>query len=322
MYKENKSIIALLIFIIAILIALAIQAPEFFALQNVSDIVLNTSTILIAALGMLMVILTGQIDVSVGAILAICSAVTGILAKADVAIPIIILASLATGGLLGAINGSLVAFFKLDSIVATLGTLSIYRGLLILWTKGVWITGLSSNILTIGQGKVFKIPIPAIITFGVSLIMMYIMRYIKWGRELYAVGSNQQAAHLSGINVKWIKVSAFLFSGILIGLAGVIYATRFGGIQSNTGKGFELIVISAVVVGGASIMGGSGTVLGTVLGALLVSTIGTILIFFRISAFWEQAVQGLIILLSVASYAISTRRRSKELFRKKGEAGR
>ncbi|WHH57273.1 ABC transporter permease [Petroclostridium sp. X23] len=303
MYKENKNIISLLVFFAVILITLSIKAPAFFTLQNLSDIVLNSSTVAIVALGMITVILIGQIDVSVGAILAICCAVTGMLAKAGLPVPVVVVASIAVGALLGLINGSFVALLGLDAIVVTLGTLSIYRGLLILWTNGKWISGLPQEILAIGQGKVFGIPIPVIIAGLVFIIMYLVLKYASFGRNFYAVGSNSKAARLSGINVRRTQINAFMINGALVGVAALIYATRFGGIQSNTGQGFEMTVIAAVVVGGASTLGGSGTALGTLLGSLLVSTIGTILIFFNISAFWEQAVQGLIILLSVSLYA-------------------
>ena len=216
----------------------------------------------------------------------------------------VILGALAVGLVLGVVNGLVVTMLKLDAIVATLGLLSIYRGLLIIITKGSWINGLPADILKIGQGKWLGIPIPVYISIGIVALMWFILNRTEWGRNFYAVGSNQDSARLSGINVKLTRIIAFAVCGVMVGLAAVIYTTRFGGIQSNTGKGWEMTLISSAVVGGASTIGGEGDVSGVFLGALLVSALGTVLVFFGIDALWEQAVQGLIIFISVASYAI------------------
>lgn len=304
MYKNRKAIKALLIFYVIILAIMIIKAPAFFSFENGIDILLNTSTTAIAALGMLCVLLVGDIDVSVGAILAACCTVTGILAKAELPIIVVIAGALAVGALLGIINGIVVTILKLDAIVATLGLLSIYRGLLIIITKGSWINGLPANVLKIGQGKWLGIPIPVYITIVVAAIMWFVLNRTEWGRNFYAVGSNADSARLSGIHVKRTRIAAFVVCGVLVGAAAVIYTTRFGGIQSNTGKGWEMTLISSAVVGGASTVGGEGDVSGVFLGALLVSALGTLLVFFGIDALWEQAVQGLIIFISVASYAV------------------
>ncbi|MCB7303186.1 ABC transporter permease [Bariatricus massiliensis] len=304
MYKNRKAIKALLAFYAIILIVMICRAPSFFTFENATDILLNTSTTAIAAMGMLCVLLVGDIDVSVGAVLAACCTTTGILAKAGLPMIVVILGSLAVGLLLGVVNGLVVTMLKLDAIVATLGLLSIYRGLLIIITKGSWINGLPAGILKIGQGKWFGIPIPVYISIVIVALMWFILNRTEWGRNFYAVGSNKDSARLSGINVKLTRIIAFAVCGIMVGLAAVIYTTRFGGIQSNTGKGWEMTLISSAVVGGASTVGGEGDVAGVFLGALLVSALGTVLVFFGIDALWEQAVQGLIIFISVASYAI------------------
>lgn len=313
MYKNRKAIKALLVFYVAILLIMIIKAPSFFSFENALDILLNTSTTAIAALGMLCVLLVGDIDVSVGAVLAACCTTTGVLAKAGLPLIVVILGSLAVGLVLGMINGLVVTVLKLDAIVATLGLLSIYRGFLILITKGSWINGLPKEVLAFGQGKWFGIPIPIYVTAGIVAVMWYVLNRTEWGRNFYAVGSNQDSARLSGINVNFTRVTAFVVCGILIGFAAVIYTTRYGGIQSNTGKGWEMTLISSAVVGGASTVGGEGDVSGVFFGALLVSALGTILVFFGIDALWEQAVQGLIIFVSVASYAIDFKKLGTKL---------
>lgn len=304
MYKNRRAVKALVVFYVVILGVMFIKAPGFFSFENAVDIFLNTSTTAIAALGMLCVLLVGDIDVSVGAVLAACCTMTGILAKAELPLVVVIAGAVSAGALLGLINGTVVTMFKLDAIVATLGLLSIYRGLMIIMTKGSWINGLLAGILRIGQGRWLNIPIPVYIAAAVAVIMCFVLNRTEWGRNFYAVGSNKDSARLGGINVNLTRISAFVVCGILVGVAAVIYTTRFGGIQSNTGKGWEMTLISSAVVGGASTVGGEGDVPGVLLGALLVSALGTFLVFFGIDALWEQAVQGGIIFVSAASYAV------------------
>jgi rhamnose transport system permease protein len=286
-----------------------LKSPAFFSIQNLNDIAVNTSYLAISALGMMFVIVIGQIDVSVGAILAICCTLTGILSKSGIPILWVAFITLLAGAALGTINGLLVSICKIHSIVATLGTLSIYRGVLIYYTKGIWITSLPDSLLKIGRGKVLGFPIAVVLTACAFFAVSFAFRYIRAGRYIFAVGSNQESARLSGISIARVQISAFLCNGLLVGLSALIFAGRFGGIQSNTGQGYELSVITAVVVGGANIFGGSGTPLGTLLGALMVSIIGTSLIFFNVSAFWEQAVQGTFILLAVIYYSLQSKRK-------------
>ncbi len=320
MYKERKSILSLLSFFGIILLLLVFESPDFFTLKNFSDIMLGSATTIIGAMGMMLVILMGQIDVSVGSIFAICCAVTGVLAKSGMPIPLAVLTAVCAGAALGAVNGLLFAVVGIDAIVVTLGMNSIYRGGLILCTQGAWITGLPPAILQIGQGKLLGVPVPVWISLCVFALLALLLRYTSWGRNLYAIGSNTRAAHLSGIKVKLTQVSAFAVNGALVAVSAVIYATRFGGVESNTGQGFEMVFISAAVVGGVSILGGSGSTFGTLLGAILIGTVSTVLIFFKINSYWEQAVEGIIILAAVSLYQIHGDR-IKAFFKREGGNG-
>ena len=320
MYTDRRTQLSILVFLGVLSLVLLLKAPSFFTVRNIIDITVNTSYVAIAALGMMLVIVIGQIDVSVGAILAICCTVTGMLSKQGVPAIALLFAAMGTGALLGLINGLFVALLRIHAIVVTLGTLSIFRGLLIVLTQGKWISGLPDNLLQIGRGRFLGCPVPVIIAIFVFIIASWALYALPGGRSLFAVGSNREAARLSGINVPLTQIWAFVMNGALVGLAALIFAGRFGGIQSNTGQGFELIVITAVVVGGADIFGGSGTPLGTLLGALLISVIGTTLIFFNISAFWEQAVQGLFILFAVTFYALRSKRSSARVAESLGGA--
>lgn len=320
MYTDRRTQLSILLFLGVLFLVLLLKAPSFFTMRNIIDITVNTSYVAIAALGMMLVIVIGQIDVSVGAILGICCTLTGMLSKQGAPTFMLFVVAIGAGAFLGLINGLLVALLRIHSIVVTLGTLSIFRGLLIYQTQGIWISGLPDTLLQIGRGRFLGIPVPVIIAIVVFVIAAWFLRSVPGGRSLFAVGSNREAARLSGINVPLVQVCAFVINGALVGLAALIFAGRFGGIQSNTGQGFELIVITAVVVGGADIFGGAGTPLGTLLGALLISIIGTTLIFFNVSAFWEQAVQGLFILLAVTYYALRSQFSGTRLMEKSGGA--
>ncbi|PZA05746.1 MULTISPECIES: ABC transporter permease [unclassified Meiothermus] len=309
MYVDRGRQISIAVFLLALAGVLLAAAPSFFSLGNFKDILVNISYVAIAALGMMMVILTGQIDISVGAILSICSTLAATASKAGLPLGAVFLISIGAGAALGLVNGLLVTRFKIHSIIVTLGTLSVFRGALIYFTKGAWIYQLPEDFRRVGLGTFLGIPYPIWALALVLLLGAWVLSSTPWGRALYAVGSNPEAARLSGIRVPFVQASAFVACGALVGLATMFYATRFSTIQSNTGQGFEFLVITAVVVGGVNVFGGSGTVLGVALGALLVGVTGTALTFLRISAYWEQALQGLFILLAVAFDAVRAQRR-------------
>lgn len=295
-------------FLLLLGLVLAVFAPGFYSPGNVTNLLVNMSYLTIAAVGMTAVILTGQIDISVGAILAACSTVAGLSAKAGLPIPLVFLLAVLTGAALGAINGTLVAYVRVHSIVVTLATLAIIRGSIILLTQGSWIYDLPEDFRAVGLGRVLGVPNPVWLMLFTVLIGWLLLAQTRWGRSVYALGSSPEAARLAGIPVRRVQLSVFVLQGALVGVAAMAFATRFTTIQSNTGSGFEFLVITAVVVGGTNIFGGSGTLLGTFLGAFLVAVTGTALTFLRISAFWEGALQGLFILVSVALDALRSGR--------------
>lgn len=304
MHKSRRSLISLLCYYVVILVLVMIISPSFFSASNFTSIFRSTATTLVAAMGMLLVLLVGEIDVSVGSILAMCCVVSGKLALSGVPLVGIVLASIAVGGLMGLINGSVVTFLHLDSIVATLGLLSIYKGIRIIWTSGAWLTGFPSDFLTLGQGTLFGVNYTIYIAVAVMLLMWLVTTRTTFGRNCYAVGSNAKAAHLCSIHVNRTKILAFVICGCLVGLTAVMYTSRFGSVQSNTGNGWEMTVISAAVVGGTSTLGGEGSAPSVALGAVLISALTTLLVFLGIGSLWEEAAQGIIILLSVCTYSI------------------
>jgi len=318
MYVDRGRQISIVAFLAVLTIILVLLAPNFFSLGNFKDILVNISYITIAAMGMMVVIITGQIDISIGATLSITSTLAASASKAGLPIWLVFLISIGSGAALGLINGILTTRFKIHSIIVTLGTLSVFRGALIYFTKGAWIYQLPPDFRSVGLGTFLGIPNPIWAMLVVLLLGAWVLSSTTWGRSLYAVGSNPEAARLSGIRVPLVQASVFVVLGALVGLATMFYATRFSTIQSNQGQGFEFVVITAVVVGGVHIFGGSGTVLGVALGALLVGITGTALTFLDISAYWEQALQGLFILLAVAFDSLRSRRRRFALQKARG----
>jgi ribose/xylose/arabinose/galactoside ABC-type transport system permease subunit len=285
----------------------SLSNAQFLTASNLSDIAVNAAYIAVAAVGMTMVIVSGNIDISVGSILGVCATVAGELARNGQPVVVAFGAAILVGGLLGAVNGLLVAHANIPAIVVTLGMLSILRGGLILVTQGRWIEQLPSEFF-FSQRSTLGVPNPLWVMAVVVLLGMLFMKYHPFGRAIYAVGNNSEAARLAGINPQSVRMFVFVANGLLVGLASVLYASKFTAIQSNAGQGFELIVITSAVVGGVSILGGSGTVFGALLGALLLSLIGTVSIFLQVSPFWLQAVQGLLILMTVLADILRRRR--------------
>jgi rhamnose transport system permease protein len=296
--------------IVALSLVIELVNPEFLTTANLSDIMVNAAYVSVAAAGMTMVIVSGGIDISVGSILGVCATIAGKLAVSGVPVPVAFLTAIGAGALLGVLNGALIAFARIPPIVATLGTLSVLRGGLILVTQGEWIMNMPGDFF-ISQHSLLGVPIPIWVMLIVVALGWLWMRYTVGGRALYAVGGNAEAARLSGINTRRVTLQVYMMNGLLTGIAAVLYAAKFTTIQSNAGLGFELAVITAAVVGGVSILGGSGSVVGALLGALLINVISTGSVFLKISPFWLQTVQGGLILLTVLVDMLRRRRVQK-----------
>ena len=272
--------------------------PGFFSADNFVDILQKCAYIAIAAIGTTLVILCGHIDISIGAAVGLCATVAGKLAVANVPLPVVFLTTILVGGLIGLINGLLVSYVRIPAIVVTLGTASILKGGLILVTGGRWIYGLPQG-FDLSHQTWFGVPVPifALIVFGIGFSVW--LRYTSAGRKIYAVGGNAEAARLSGISERHVTLGVFALNGLLVGVAAVLYATNFSSIQASVASGLELTVITAAVVGGVSILGGSGTVVGAIMGAILLQIIGTAMVFLHVRAEWFQTIQGSLILMTI-----------------------
>ena len=285
----------------ALLVVVAVVAPSFFAPGNLRDLIVNNVPTLLIAIGMTLVILVGQIDISVGSQFAVCSVAAGILAKTGLPMPLVFVAVMLTGALMGALNGTLIGWLRLPSIIVTLAMLVMWRDALRWTTEGAWVQGLPENFQWFGLGQ----STGEILIFAISLVLFAVfawsLRNLVIGRTIYAVGSDAEAARLAGINSTNVVFWVFVVMGGLVGISALLNAIRFSAIPGNSGVGLELKAIAAVVVGGVAITGGRGTLIGTLIGVALLGTIGTALTFLGINPFWEKTIQGAIILAALAS---------------------
>jgi rhamnose transport system permease protein len=293
------------IFILILVIAVTLRAPSFLTVDNFRDIFLNISILAIVALAQTMVIITHGIDLSVSSMVGLVAMMVAFVMKENPETPVLlaVLLGMALGSVLGTFNGLIITFGKVPPIIATLGTLSIYRGLVFYYSQGTWINSfeLPRTFKLLSKGTPLGLPNMVIIALVVAMVVYYFLKYTRTGRDIFAVGSNPDAAQFAGIRKQRITFLVYLLSGLLCGLAAVLWASRFESAQTNTALGFELQTVAASVVGGVSISGGVGTVPGVLLGALLLGIIQNSLTLIRISPFWQLAAQGLLILIAVIS---------------------
>lgn len=314
-----------LIGVLAVLvIAVSIAEPRFLNAQNLRDILLNVTIVALLAVGQTIVVITRNIDLSVGSILGICAFATGVLfADHNVPIPVVFVLGTLFGAAFGLMNGVMVAWARVPSLVITLGTLYVIRGIDYWWAGGRQINAadMPRPFLELATRTILGFPVLALFTIVAMVLVGVVLARSRMGRELYAIGSNPDAAVLAGIQVSRRVLGAFIASGAIAGLAGVLYASRYGTLDAVAGNGIELAAVSAVVVGGVAIFGGSGTVWGAALGALLLATIRSALVTLQIDPFWNQAIQGALLLAAIGLDAYLAMRLAREL-RKRRSANR
>ena len=286
--------------------------PRFVAERNLYSIFHGNAYIAVAAIGMSMVIISGNIDISVGSLIGVLATLSGSLAVAGYPIIICWLAPLLVGAVVAAFMGVLVAYFRIPSIVVSLGMLSILKGGLISITGGKWISKLPEG-YHLAQMKPLGVPMPIYFMIVLTLGAALWLKYSPVGRSIYAVGGNREAARLSGISEKRVILQVFIIHGIFVGIASVLFATQLSVIQTAVPPNLELTIITASVVGGVSILGGMGTVVGSTLAAILLAAIGSSLIFINMSPYWLRSVQGVLILLTVLADLARRRRQARAL---------
>ncbi len=296
-YGRELSLIAV---ILAVAGVLAVAAPGFFTAANERDLAMASMPVLIVALGMTLIILTGQIDISVGSQFAIAGVLAGVLAKTGLPVALAAAGACLAGALMGALNGALVAWARMPSIVVTLATMVALRDALRWITQGAWVQDLPPDFQWFGRSLRASELITAACAGLLSIALAYSLRRVAAGRAVYATGSDANAARTAGIDPSRVVFGVFTLTGALTGCAALLNAVRFNQIPANAGVGLELQAIAAVVVGGTAIAGGRGGIAGTLLGVILLAMIGPALTFLGINAYWEKAIQGAIILMAVA----------------------
>ncbi|GGO33944.1 monosaccharide-transporting ATPase [Gemmobacter aquaticus] len=298
--KSREAILALAI--LALLAVIAFRFPGFVAPANLANVLTDTSPLIILALGQMAVILTKCIDLSVAANLALCGMIAAILNGIGVPLPLILIAVVALGAGLGAVNGLLVWKLNIPSIVVTLGTMTIYRGIIFVLTDGKWINAhqMSEGFKAFPRAVILGLPVMAWIAVGVVLGFALFVNRTAPGRALFAVGGNPHAAVYTGISVGRTQFMAFVLSGALAGLTGYLWVARYAVAYVDIAGGFELDVVAACVIGGIAIAGGAGSVAGAVMGALFLGIVKNALPVVGISPFWQMAISGSAILIAIA----------------------
>lgn len=291
---------ALLLFVVLLWAVIAQLTPFFFRPSNILNLLNTTATVVIAGVGMTFVIISGGVDLSVGGVAALAGMVAGISVTQFGlgAVPAVALA-LSAGLAIGFVNGFLVSRFRLQAMIATLGTLSIARGLTLVSTSGRPVFVIEPTLNTIGNGTVFGVPIPIIVASIVLALGHVILSYTEFGRYVYAVGGNEEATRLSGINVRATKTVIYMISGFCAALVGILLVGILGASEPTVGQGLELDAIAVTAIGGTSLMGGIGGLLGTGLGAVLIGTIKNSLTLLNIVSYWQQIIIGIVIIAAV-----------------------
>ena len=289
---------AIFIALIVISAGISLMAPQFLTAKNMYLVSRQISFVAIVALGELFVILTGGIDLSVGSTVGLSGMITGVALAAGVhpifALPIGVL----SGMLIGMFNGSVIAYVGITPFIVSLGALSMGRGLSLVLTKGNPIIEMPSSFFFLAQSDLLGIPTPVIIAAIIAGIVHVTLTYTAFGRRIYAIGGNEQATALSGVDVKMIKLKIYAICGLLAGIVGVLLVARFNSAQPATGKGWELDAIASAVIGGTSLSGGVGTVLGLLIGATVMGVIRNGLVLMQVSAYWQDFIIGGIIVLA------------------------
>lgn len=310
-YVSRVRELGLLAVLLLIIIIVSVQVPRFLTASNLEQILLSVAIIAIVAVGETLVVLTRNVDLSVGSIVGFAAFVTADLFKQQPGTNLVlaILLGCILGLVLGALNGLLVTVGRVPAIIVTLGTLYVYRGLNFVVAGGTQVSAsdVPDSYLSLATTRILGIPALILFAAAIALIFAYLLRSTRSGRQLYAIGSNPEAARLVGIRSNLLIFGAFLLSGLLCGFAGVLWGARFATVDATAASGLELQIIAAVVVGGVNIFGGSGTIMGAVLGAIVLGTVDDALNLLKLSQFWLQAIDGAAILVAVTLDAFITR---------------
>lgn len=282
--------------IVALFIVLVALNPAYFSLQTLAMIFASSQILCLLALGATLVMLTRNIDVSVGSTVGLCAIAVGVALNNGYGLATAIAFALTIGALAGAFNGLLVVGLRIPAIVATLGTLGLYRGVMLLWTGGKWIEGLPDSLKSLSEPAFIGVSPLGWLVLALLLAGGWLLSRTAFGRDFYAVGDNLAAARQLGVAVNRTRMLAFTLNGMLAACAGIVFAAQIGFVPNQTGSGLEMKAIAACVLGGISLLGGTGTLLGAFLGAFFLTQIDTVLVLFRLPAWWNDFIAGLVLL--------------------------
>ena len=294
--------------LVVLVVALSIASPMFLSTSNLMSILRQAAVYVIMGLGMSFVMMTGGVDLSQGSLLALIGVISAYIVQNVGSIPLAILASVVVGAVIGSINGTIVSCLSIPPFIATLASMYLCRGLTLVITQASPIVLTNDAFKWIGTGSLLGLPVPVYIFLIAAAVGQFILSYTATGRFILAVGSNQEAARLSGIKTRWNKCKAYILSGIMVSIAGIVYVSRLGAAQATAGQSYEMEAIAAAVLGGTSVMGGEGTVFGTVLGAIVVAIVRNAMVLLEISTYYQQVVTGAVILIAVI---IDTQRKAR-----------
>lgn len=285
--------------LVVLVVGLSFAHPRFLTASNLTSVLLQAAVYVIMALGMSFVLMTGGIDLSQGSLLALVGVVSAYIVQNYNSIPLAILASILVGAVVGAANGTVISCLKIPPFIMTLSTMYLCRGLTLVITQATPIAITNSSFKWIGGGALLGIPVPVIIFLVAAAVGQFILSYTATGRYILAVGSNREAARLSGIKVRWNECKVYIISGIMVAIAGIVYVARLGAAQATAGQSYEMEAVAASVLGGTSVLGGEGGIIGTVLGAIVVAIIRNAIILLEISTYYQQMITGAVILIAV-----------------------
>lgn len=298
-FLTNDSAGAVLIWIIIAIILIIVTGDTFLTMRNFRNLSRYMSFYIMVGLGVLMVFMSGGMDMSLGATMGMAGIVTAYLSKTGLPLVVVILAGIGVGLIIGGFNGYIIGYLRFPAFIATLGCQQLVRGLINVITKGYPINELGESFVVMGTGYFLSIPIPVWIAAFIALVTWYVLNKTVFGRRLAATGGNEQAAMVSGINTRKHRMMAYMYGGALAGIAGMVLTARMSVAQTSTGTGFELEAIAGAIIGGASAEGGKGSVLGTIFGIMVVYTLKNGMSLLQVNAYWQSAMQGAIVLLAV-----------------------
>jgi rhamnose transport system permease protein len=320
-YSERFRELGLVIFIILVSVIIQTRNTEFLTIPNINNILTNTAILSILSVGMMMVLITGGIDLSIGATMAFSGMVTALTVKANMTVPPLILVVEGTvlGAVAGAIIGLLIARFSILPIIATLGMMNVIRGLTYVVSGGAWVSAyqMSVEFKALATGKFFGVNRLIVIAVVIYIVFYYFINFTRTGRRIYAVGSNPEAAEVIGLPKKRIVWLVYVLMGALTGLGGVLWVAKFASAQGDTAAGYEMNVIASCVLGGISVSGGRGKLSGLILGVILFGILANALPLINVSPFWQQAIQGFVILAAIITNVLIKRNNDRIALRRR-----